>query len=136
MVLILGLLVFLTQSIRRPSLDYWAAAWCCLALALCALTLDFQYSLPHHPFRAGYFVGEYGFGYLLVAGCRAVRDGATLHWSALRWVPLALALTLGTDDFNLQFALHAGVMSGFYGFALFLLWGLRTTAAGPGLTVM
>jgi diguanylate cyclase (GGDEF)-like protein len=65
-----GLLLFLIQSIRRRFLDDWAAAWCCLIVALGALYLDFRQAPPHHFFRAAYFLAEYAFGYLLVAGCR------------------------------------------------------------------
>ncbi len=65
-----GLLLFLTQSIRRRFLDDWAAAWCCLIVALGALYLDFRQEPPHHFLRAAYFLAEYGFGFLLVAGCR------------------------------------------------------------------
>ncbi|HXO26863.1 MAG TPA: GGDEF domain-containing protein [Thermoanaerobaculia bacterium] len=65
-----GLLLFLTQSIRRRFLDDWTAAWCCLIVALGALYLDFRQAPPHHFFRAAYFLAEYAFGYLLVAGCR------------------------------------------------------------------
>lgn len=66
-----GLLLFLTQSIRRRFLDDWAAAWCCLIVALGALYFDFrQAPTPQHLLRAAYFLAEYGFGYLLVVGCR------------------------------------------------------------------
>src|ERR1700688_4812893 len=72
-----GLLLFLTRSIRRRFLDDWAPAWCCLIVALGALYLDFRQPPPHHVFRAAYFLAEYGFGYLLVSGCRelAARAG-------------------------------------------------------------
>jgi diguanylate cyclase (GGDEF)-like protein len=66
-----GLLLFLTQSIRRRFLDDWAAAWCCLIVALGALYFDFrQAPTPQHFLRAAYFLAEYGFGFLLVVGCR------------------------------------------------------------------
>jgi len=65
-----GLLLFLTQSIRRRFLDDWAAAWCCLIVGLGALYFDFRQDPPHHYLRAAYFLAEYGFGFLLVAGCR------------------------------------------------------------------
>jgi diguanylate cyclase (GGDEF)-like protein len=179
---IVGLLLFLTQSIRRRSLDRWAAAWCCLAAALAALYLDLGLPPPHHLLRAAYFFGEYAFGFLLVAGSRAFLAEARPHLPGdprpqppakdtpgppgrarpearpgqpapvartrrsllspgyWRWLPLglvaALLLAWTTDEFNLQFAVHAGILAAFLLTALSVLLPARRLRHGPGLTVM
>jgi diguanylate cyclase (GGDEF)-like protein len=147
---ILGLLFFLTQSIRRRSLDYWALAWCCLTLALCLLNLDFRYPAPRHLLRAGYFLAEYGFGFLLVAGCREFargaqpagdgREGTRRLRKVLLWLPIlvavALSLTWLSEDFNAQFAAHAAILAVFFLAAFFALRPAHGRQRGPGLTVM
>jgi len=161
-----GLLLFLTQSIRRRFLDDWTAAWCCLIVALGALYLDFrELSPPHHWLRAAYFLAEYGFGFLLVAGCRdfaawtaggggtdgavgagsatgaATMAGPTAAWRSWRWLlpagaALALALTWVSDDFNVGFAVHAAIVAAFLLAACRVLLRVRGRRGGPGLTVM
>jgi diguanylate cyclase (GGDEF)-like protein len=154
-----GLLLFLTRSIRRRFLDDWAAAWCCLIVALGALYVDFRQSPPHHLFRAAYFLAEYGFGYLLVAGCRdfaagtggpaessgaAGPDGAAGSRTARRrswpWLlpagaALALGLTWVSDDFNVGFAVHSAIVAAFLLAACWALLRVRGRQGGPGLTV-
>jgi len=155
-----GLLLFLTQSIRRRFLDDWTAAWCCLIVALGALYLDFrQLPPPHHWLRAAYFLAEYGFGFLLVAGCRdfaagtagagtagtaggtGAAGGPTAAWRSWRWLlpagaALALALTWVSDDFNVGFAVHAAIVAAFLIAACRVLLRVRGKQGGPGLTVM
>jgi diguanylate cyclase (GGDEF)-like protein len=144
-----GLLLFLTQSIRRRFLDDWTAAWCCLIVALGALYLDFRQAPPHHFFRAGYFLAEYAFGFLLVAGCRdfaatAGESGAagspaarrSWRWLVPAGAALALALTWVSDDFNVGFAVHAAIVAAFLLTACGTLLRVRGRQGGPGLTVM
>ena len=155
-----GLLLFLTQSIRRRFLDDWAAAWWCLIVALGALYFDFrQAPTPQHLLRAAYFLAEYGFGYLLVAGCRefaagaggagggagSATDGAAGSRAARRrswpWLlpagaALALGLTWVSDDFNVGFAVHAAIVAAFLLAACWALLRVRGRQDGPGLTVM
>jgi diguanylate cyclase (GGDEF)-like protein len=137
--LILGLLTFLTQSIRRPALDQWAIAWAGLAGALTALTLDFTYPTRWHLLRTAYFLGEYTFAYFLLAGCRTLalerRPRHTARWLSLA-TALALFLTWISSDFNLQFALHAAVMGALFWASFLTLRKARARDAGPGLTVM
>lgn len=144
-----GLLLFLTQSIRRRFLDDWTAAWCCLIVALGALYLDFRQAPPHHFFRAAYFLAEYAFGFLLVAGCRdfAATAGASgaagspaarrsWRWLLPAGAALALALTWVSDDFNVGFAVHAAIVAAFLITACWTLLRVRGRQGGPGLTVM
>jgi diguanylate cyclase (GGDEF)-like protein len=137
-----GLLLFLTRSIRRRSLDAWAASWWCLAAALGVLSQEFRLGPgpSHHLLRAAYFLGEYGFGFLLVAGCRNFASGATLGRKAWRWLPAGAAVALGltwiSEDFNVQFAVHAAIVGGLLIVALVALARARARQGGPGLTVM
>jgi diguanylate cyclase (GGDEF)-like protein len=151
-----GLLLFLTQSIRRRFLDDWTAAWWCLMAALGALYLDFRQPPPHHLFRALYFLGEYGFGFLLVAGSRRFAAGADGPGGAAgaaaaggvrrgrvsrRWLlPAAAAVALGltwvSDDFNVGFAIHAAIVAALLLTAFVALLRARGRQGGPGLMVM
>jgi diguanylate cyclase (GGDEF)-like protein len=145
-----GLLLFLTQSIRSRALDAWAAAWCCLAAALGALYADFRQGPAQHAIRALYFLGEYGFGFLLLAGCHAFASttaapdgtpaGVARPRRAWLWLPTGLAVAVGltwvSDDFNVQFSLHAAIIAGFLLAAFFTLLPARGRHGGPGLTVL
>jgi len=135
-----GLLLFLTQSIRRRFLDLWAAAWCCLVVALGALYFDFREDPPLHLLRAAYFLGEYAFAFLVLAGCRSAASGAALTRAAWLWLPVgaavALSLTWVSDDFNVGFAFHAAIVGALLAVACVTLLRARGRQGGPGLIVM
>ena len=112
------LFFLLARSVRRRHLDYWAAGWFCLSLALAALYMSLQ-DPRLGPLQLFYFLGEYAFGYLLIAGCRSYVSGARLSRRDLWVLPpaVALAATLsGIDsEFAVRFVGQAGVMAGIFG---------------------
>lgn len=112
------LCLLLSRSLRLSTLKYWSVAWLCLSFALISLRLAFTYDNLGSLLFTYYYVGEYIFGVLLVAGCLSL-DG---KWELKkRWelviVPfliLAIFLPLLSSDFNHLYIGHSLVMSGFF----------------------
>ena len=78
-VLLITLLsIFMRSSIKSNALNYWTAAWASLSLSLIGLFVAFQLDSHQTLLYSFYFFGEYIFGLLFVAGCRAQATGATL----------------------------------------------------------
>src|SRR5262245_42666029 len=113
--LIAGLFFFLARSIRRTSLYYWTIAWVCLWLSLLSLALAFRFELFRETLLSIYFLGKYGFGFMLIAGCRNYANGTGLAWRQGNFLMpvavLAFVLPHLTSDFNKTFIPHAAVMS-------------------------
>jgi diguanylate cyclase (GGDEF)-like protein len=118
----------LSRSVRREYLRYWSHAWTSLAIALFALFVALRSPRMTIGLEPVYFVGEYVFGGLLIAGCRNLVRGTRLGpRDALLLVPaVALGLTLPHvhPDFRVRFIPQAGMMAVLFGFAL---WELRRT---------
>jgi diguanylate cyclase (GGDEF)-like protein len=138
--LIAVLSFFLARSIDRVYLSYWWIAWACLAAGLAALFLAFRLGSAQPVLEPCYFLGEYGFGYLLIAGCRNYATGAVLgrrHLLAL--IPgifLALFLSRIHPDFSGRFITQAGILAGFFVVAFWRLQqGRRPDREGPGLRI-
>jgi diguanylate cyclase (GGDEF)-like protein len=138
--LTLCLLAFLAQSIRRPILRYWAAAWLALAVALGSLAMAFRHPQIQVPLEILYFFGEYMFAFLLIAGSLKIAPPEPRARPPLWWLPIALltaiALALVSRDFNVQFALHAGIMCAAFGTAFRALGPARRARIGSGATIM
>src|SRR5262249_49406158 len=102
---------FMTRSIRRPSLDYWTAGWISLSISLLSLSIGFRIPSLKNLYYPIYFFGEYLFGYLFVAGCRAYAGKPALTWRKLYLVIPAVAGAIGlsrlSPDFNVSFVPHA-----------------------------
>src|SRR6185436_5448482 len=111
--LITILTVFMTRSIRRAFLNYWAAAWVSMAIALLSLSVAFRVTHFSKIYFAIYFVGEYAFGFLFAAGCRNYASGVRLTRTSLYLVIPALMVAIGLTqlpgDFNVRFIPHAAI---------------------------
>ena len=105
----------LSRSIQRPYLRYWWQAWASLAVALFALYLAFTHPSARAALEPFYFLGEYLFGGLIVAGCRSLATGASLArregWLLLPAALLALLLTHAPADFSVRFIPQAAILS-------------------------
>ncbi len=138
--LTLCLLVFLAQSIRRPILRYWAAAWLALAIALGSLTMAFRQPPFQVPFETLYFFGEYVFAFLLIAGSRFVTSPESRARPGFWWLPVAFLVALGlallSRDFNVQFAIHAAILGVAFATAFRVLKPARQARIGSGATIM
>ena len=69
---------FMMRSIQGASQRYWTATWSCLSLALSSLIVAFHAGAAKTLFYSLYFLGEYAFGYMFLAGCRHHATGARL----------------------------------------------------------
>jgi diguanylate cyclase len=138
-VLLAILSFFLTRSIRREALDYWTGGWILLALALSSLLIAFNFGALRNVVLTGYFFGEWGFGYLLVAGCRNVASGARLSGrhllAAIPALILAAIAPRLSADFEILFIFQALVMAGFFAAGFFALRPARKRTPRPGLRV-
>ncbi len=137
--LIAVLSFFLGRSIDRVYLSYWWKAWTCLAASLTALFLSFRLESARLLLEPLYFLGEYAFGYLLIAGCRNYATGAVLrprHLPAL--IPgllLAFLLPWIHTDFSGRFIAHSAILAGFFAVAFWRLQQGRPDREGTGLRI-
>jgi diguanylate cyclase (GGDEF)-like protein len=116
--LITILSLFLRRSLKVAALKHWTNAWLCLCFALICLRLAFSfddYSLQLYGF---YFLSEYVFGFLLVAGCRSLNGKYVLSVSEelfiLPFIVIAFTLPFLAADFNLVFNLHSLILVYFF----------------------
>jgi diguanylate cyclase (GGDEF)-like protein len=140
--LIASLCLVLQRTVRRDPLLFWSAGWLALFCGLTALFFAFQFAAFQNVGQSMYLLGEYAFGYLLIAGCRryvsgqspAGRDG----WLIVPGLFLAVFLPkLGGGDFNIFFIVHALIYAYLFLVAFRVLWSARSTHRGfTGFRVM
>ena len=131
----LALLSFLlSRSIQRDYLRYWWQAWTSLAVSLVALFLALRLPAIRAWVEPVYFMGEYVFGGLMIAGCRSVASGAPVRRrAALLLLPalgLALLLPHVHPEFSVRFIPQASIMAILFGTALVEL--RRAPSSGEG----
>jgi diguanylate cyclase (GGDEF)-like protein len=139
--LVAVLCIFLTRSIRRPYLGYWAWAWSLLALGLMSLVLAFSVRSLRFVFEPLYFLLEYGFCFFFLLGTRNYAYGDRLRWRHARLLlpAVAMAWLLANlhRDFSYRFAPQAAILAACFGLALrHVLQARRSRGATPGLRVM
>lgn len=109
---------FMRRSLKVTALKYWTIAWLCLSFALICLRLAFSYGELSSLLFTYYFLGEYMFGFLLVAGCRCLDGGYELkprtEMYMVPFVLVAIVLPLIANDFNEVFNIHALILAGFF----------------------
>ncbi len=137
--LIAVLSFFLGRSIDRVYLSYWWKAWTCLAASLAALFLSFRLESARLLLEPLYFLGEYAFGYLLIAGCRNYATGAVLRARHLRALILGLLfaflLPWVHTDFSGRFIAHSAILAVFFAVAFWRLQQGRPHREGTGLRI-
>lgn len=114
--LIAVLFVFLTPTLKSKTLKYWRNAWLALSAALVCLSIAFNFDSLAEPFFALYYLGEYAFAFLLIAGCRSyASDAKTISPRSLLLLVPAIAasifLAFPFGDFNQVFNFHSLIMS-------------------------
>lgn len=140
-VLVALLTVSMRGSIKSASVNYWAAAWMCLGLALVSLFVGIHVASGQKLFFSGYFLGEYAFGLLFIAGCRHYATGTRLNRRAIfiggAAAVVAVVLPFLSSDFNDLFMVHATIFAALFAIAA---WSLRpafgSVQNSPGLRVM
>ncbi len=141
-VLLITLLsIFMRSSIKSNALNYWTASWASLSLSLISLFVGFQLDSQQSLLYSGYFFGEYVFGLLFIAGCRAQTTGPTLsrkqYYFLIPALIVSLALPYASRDFNDVFMIHAPIMAVLFMISFFALRrGPRSEATGTGIRVM
>lgn len=136
--LITLLTLFLRRSINVVALKHWTNAWLFLTFALFCLRLAFSYEEYSVQLFSLYFLTEYLFGFLLVAGCRSLAGNSEMRVRQelfiLPFIVVAFGLPFLGDDFNLIFNVHSLILAGFFAIALISLW--RTQLRSFGWRVM
>ncbi|HMJ08632.1 MAG TPA: GGDEF domain-containing protein [Pyrinomonadaceae bacterium] len=132
--LITVLSLLLRRSLKLTSLTYWTVAWLCLSFALISLRLAFSYEQLRALLFTYYFLGEYLFGFMVVAGCRSLDGDYKLKpRTEVLFVPfvlLSIALPQLTSDFNEIFNIHSLVLAGFFTAAFVQLSNTKTRSLG------
>jgi diguanylate cyclase (GGDEF)-like protein len=128
-------------SIKSVSLKYWTSAWTALSLSLLSLFIGFHVASGQKLFYSLYFLGEYIFGFMFIAGCRNHVSGTRLrrkHLCVLMpAVIVAVALPHLSRDFNDLFVLHATTLACLFAVSLFTLRsGAQPAVSSPGVRVM
>lgn len=132
--LITLLTLFLRRSINVVALKHWTNAWLFLSFALFCLRLAFSYEQYSVQLFSFYFLTEYAFGFLLVAGCRSLTGNAEMNLRQelfiLPFIVVAFGLPFLADDFNLVFNVHSLILSGFFAVAWIALWRTKLRTFG------
>ena len=128
------LCLLLSRSLRLTALKYWAIAWPCLSFALICLRLAFSYESLSPLLLTYYYLGEYLFGFLLVAGCRSLDSGWDLNAKSqaliVPFIILAVALPLVSSDLDSVYGVHTMVMAGLYTTAFYSIRKLKLHTFG------
>ena len=128
--LMAALSIALRRTIPRPALRYWSMGWITLCVSLQGLYVASYYPAVAYLGHVVYLLGEYVFGYMVIAGCRhyafgveARRSDVWLLAPALGWC-LWLARVAG-GDVNLLFAVHTLIYPYLFFSALRVLHGAK-----------
>lgn len=143
--LVAVLLFQLARTTPRKFLRYWATGWVLLATALCVLWVADRTPKGSAEWRLqqmAYCCLEYGFGFLLWAGCRELATGERLR-PRDGWL-LAPALTFGLvapwafTNVDYFYPLHAPIFGAYFLISLWTIRGYRPETAHPliGLRVV
>ena len=141
-VLLITLLsIFMRSSIKSNALNHWTASWASLSLSLIILFIGFQVDSQQSLLQSGYFLGEYIFGLLFIAGCRAQTTGTTLtkkyNYFLIPALIISLVLPYASRDFNDVFMIHAPIMAVLFLMSFFALRkGQHSEEPSPGIRVM
>jgi diguanylate cyclase (GGDEF)-like protein len=132
--LITLLTLFLRRSVKVIALKHWTNAWLFLSFALFCLRLAFSYENYSVQLFSLYFLNEYIFGFLLVAGCRSLIGNNDIRLRneifILPFIFVAFGLPFIGDDFNLIYNAHCLILSGFFTVAFLALWRTKLNSFG------
>jgi diguanylate cyclase (GGDEF)-like protein len=133
-ILITILSLCLRRSLQLTALKYWTMAWLCLSFALICLRLGFSYPEFSSFLFTYYFLGEYLFGFMLVAGCRSLDGEYELKpRTELLLIPIiigAVVLPHTTTDLYDILSVHSLFLSAFFATAFYWLRKTRQLTFG------
>ena len=132
---------FIRSSIKSNALRYWTASWASLSVSLMSLFIGFHLAGNQSFFYSAYFLGEYVFALLFIAGCHNhVSDELLTKRHGYFLIPaivVSLVLPHASRDFNDQFMIHAAILSVLFMVSYFTLrLGTRAEERTPGIQVM
>lgn len=132
--LITLLTLFLRRSINFVALKHWTNAWLFLSFSLFCLRLAFSYEQYSVQLFSLFFLTEYVFGFMLVAGCRSLTANTEMkirqELFVLPFLLVAFGLPFLADDFNLVFNTHSLILAGFFAVAFLALWKTKLKTFG------
>jgi diguanylate cyclase (GGDEF)-like protein len=135
--LITLLSLFMQSSIKSNALRYWTASWVSLSLSLISLFAAFRLASTYTIFYSCYFLAEYLFGLLFIAGCRSQVTGKPLSrkhaYFLIPAIVISLVLPYVSRDFNDLFMIHAGILATLFMISFF---SLRNSGKSPGIQLM
>lgn len=139
--LMASLCFVLLRTSKRWALVYWSWGWVALCIALGSLWCSFHFPTLARPGQFVYLLGEYVYGYLLIAGCRRYiwnrRLVRTEAWLLVPAVFEAIALPMLGKDFNVFFIAHTILYSYlFFGAYRVLRQAQPHFKSGPGVRVL
>jgi diguanylate cyclase (GGDEF)-like protein len=131
---------FMRSSIKSNALRYWIASWASLSVSLVSLFIGFRLAGKQPIFYSAYFLGEYLFALLFIAGCRNHVNGASLTkrhgYFLIPAAALSLVLPYVSRDFNDLFMIHAAILSVLFMISFFTLRLSARAETTPGIQVM
>ena len=132
--LITLLTLFLRRSLNVVALKHWTHAWLFLSFSLFCLRLAFSYEFYSLQLFSFYFLTEYFFGFMVIAGVRSLPGNGEVPMRAELWllpfIVVAFGLPFLADDFNLVFNAHSLILSGFFSIAFIELWKTKIRSFG------
>jgi diguanylate cyclase (GGDEF)-like protein len=131
--LITLLSMFMQSSIKSNALRYWTAAWVSLSLALISLFAAFRLGSTHTIFYSCYFLAEYLFGLLFIAGCRGKSLTRKHGYFLIPAIVVAFALPYVSRDFNDLFMIQAAILATLFMVSFFTL---SKREKSPGVQLM
>jgi diguanylate cyclase (GGDEF)-like protein len=135
------LFVFLANSLKSDALKYWKGAWLWLSFSLMSLYIASNFPPLTNLFLVSYYLGEYIFGYLLIAGCRTYafdREPSKKSWLLVApGLLISIFLVFPVTNFNNVFNLHSLIMGTAFAIGFFILYSIREPhRKNTGLRVM
>ena len=135
--LITLLSLFMQSSIKSNALRYWTASWVSLSLSLISLFAAFRLASTATIFYSCYFLAEYLFGLLFIAGCRSQVTGKPLSrkhaYFLIPAIVVSFVLPYVSRDFNDLFMIHAAILATLFMIAFLTL---RKSGGSPGIQLM
>jgi len=135
--LITLLSLFMQSSIKSNALRYWTASWVSLSLSLISLFAAFRLASTATIFYSCYFLAEYLFGLLFIAGCRSQVTGKPISrkhaYFLIPAIVVSFVLPYVSRDFNDLFMIHAAILATLFMIAFLTL---RKSGGSPGIQLM
>jgi diguanylate cyclase (GGDEF)-like protein len=123
-IIIAVLCVLLGKSLRHTALKYWTISWLSLSFSLICLRLAISFDVFAPLLTTYFYLGQYIFGFLLVAGLIGLDSGWELRPRTEVWfgpfLIAAIVWPLVSSDVNELYPVHCLILSGFFAAAFYV----------------